>query len=51
MILQFYSMYAISFIRSIDSKHDVYTGKDYMKKFFAFLREHAMKKAKLLTKG
>ena len=51
MILQFYSMYTISFIGSKDSKHDVYTGKDYMKKFFEFLGEHAMKKAKLLTKG
>ena len=48
---------AISSFRSIENKHDVYRGKDYMKKFREVLREHAMtiinfkkKKMKLLTK-
>ena len=50
-------MSTISSFRSIENKHDVYRGKDYMKKFCQFLREHAMKiinfkkkKIKLLTK-
>ena len=49
-----FSMSTISSFRSIENKHDVYTGKNCMKKFF---REHAMKiinfkkkKMKLLTK-
>ena len=44
--------------RSIENKHDVYRGKDSMKKFCEFLREYEMKminfqkeKIKLLTKG
>ena len=44
-------------MRSIENKHDVYKGKNCMKKFCEFLREHAMKiinskkkKKKLLTK-
>ena len=52
-----FSMSTISPFRSIENKHDVYRGKDCMKKFCEFLREHAMKiinfkkkKVKLLTK-
>ena len=36
-------MSTISSFRSINNKHDVSRGKDYMKKFREFLREHAMK--------
>ena len=36
-------MSTISSFRSIENKHDVYRGKDCMKKFCEFLREHAMK--------
>ena len=50
-------MSTISSFRSIENKHDVYRGKDCMKKFCKCLREHAMKiinfkkkKMKLLTK-
>ena len=50
-------MSAISSFISIENKHDIYRGKDCMKKFCEFLREHAMKivnfkkkKMKLLTK-
>ena len=42
--------------KSIENKHDVYRGNDWMKKFCKFLREHAMgiinfknNKIKLLT--
>ena len=52
-----FSMSTISSFRSIQNKHDVYRGKDCMKKFFESLRPHAMKiinfkkkKLKLLTK-
>ena len=38
-----FSMSTISSFRSIENKHDVYRGKDCMKKFCEFLREHAMK--------
>ena len=38
-----FSMSAISSFRSIESKHGVYRGKDYMKKFYEFLKEHTMK--------
>ena len=38
-----FPMPTISSFRSIENKHDVYRGKDYMKIFFEFLREHAMK--------
>ena len=38
-----FSMSTISSFRSMENKHDVYRGKDYMKKFSKFLREHAMK--------
>ena len=55
-ILSGFSMSTISSFRSIENKHDVYRGKDCMKKFCEFLREHAMKiinfkkkKMKLLT--
>ena len=33
----------ISLFRSIENKHDVYRGKDCIKKFCEFLREHATK--------
>ena len=36
-------MSAISLFRSIENKHDLYSGKDCMKTFCEFLREHAMK--------
>ena len=36
-------MSTISSFRSIKNKHDVSRGKDYVKKFREFLREHAMK--------
>ena len=52
-----FSMSTISTFRSIENKHDIYRGKDCMKKFCEFLTEHAMKiinlkkkKMKLLTK-
>ena len=38
-----FSMSTISSFRTIENKHDVYRGKDCMKKFSEFLREHAMK--------
>ena len=36
-------MTTISSFISIENKHDVYRGKDCMKKFCEFLREHIMK--------
>ena len=52
-----FSMSTICSLRSIENKHDVYRGKDCMKKFCEFLREHTVKtinfkkkKMKLLTK-
>ena len=36
-------MSIISLFRSIENKHDVYRGKDCLKKFCESLREHAMK--------
>ena len=54
---QVYSASKIPSFRSIENKHDLYRGKDCMKKFREFLREHTMKiinfkkkKMKLLTK-
>ena len=50
------SISTISSLRSIENKHDVYRGSDYMKSFCESLREHAMKiilerkEMKLLTK-
>ena len=51
-----FSMSTILSFKSIEKKHDVYSGKDSMKKFCESLREHAMKinnfkkkKLKLLT--
>ena len=38
-----FSMSTISSFRSIEYKHDVYRGKDCMKKFCEFFREHATK--------
>ena len=52
-----FSMSTTSSFRSIENKHDVYRGQDFMKMFYESLREHAMKiinfkkkKIKLLTK-
>ena len=42
-ILSGISISTISSYRSIENKHDVYRGKDCMKKFCDFLREHTMK--------
>ena len=38
-----FSMSTISSFRSIENKHDVYRGKDCMKKVCELLREYAMK--------
>ena len=52
-----FSMSTISSFTSIENKHDIYRGRDCMRNFCEFLREHAMeiinfktKKIKLLTK-
>ena len=57
-ILSGFSMPTISSFRSIEKKHDVYRGKNCIKKFCEFFRDHAMKvinfkkrKMKLLTKA
>ena len=43
-ILLGFSMSTIFLFKSIENKHDVYRGgKDCMKKFCEFLRQHAMK--------
>ena len=36
-------VYTISSFRSIGNKHDIYRGKDWMKKFCESLRGHAVK--------
>ena len=36
-------MFTMSSFRSIENEHDVYRGKDWIKKFCESLREHAMK--------
>ena len=50
-----FSMSTIYLLRSIENRHDVYKGKDCMKKFCGFLRKQAikiiLKKMKLLTKA
>ena len=38
-----FSMSTISLLRSIENKHNVYRGKDCMKKFCKFLKNNAMK--------
>ena len=38
-----FSMSTISSCRSMQNKHEVYSGKDCMKIFCEFLREHVMK--------
>ena len=43
MLQQVFSMSTISSFRMIENKHDVHWGKDFMKMFGEFLREHAMK--------
>ena len=52
-----FSMSTISSFKSMQNKNDVYTGKDFIKKFCESLREHTVKiisfkkkKVKLLTK-
>ena len=40
---QVFQYLTISSFRSMEDKHDKYRGKDFMKKFCEFLREHAMK--------
>ena len=52
-----FSMSPMSSFRYIENKHDKYRGKDCMRKFCEYLREHIMKiinlkkkKMKLLTK-
>ena len=42
-----FSMSTISSFRSMENKHDMYGGKDCIKKFCEFLRERAMKITKL----
>ena len=42
-ILPGFSISAISSFRSRENKDDVYRGKDCMKKFCEYLREHGMK--------
>ena len=52
-ILSDFSLYIISSFRSIENqhnKHDVYTGKGYIKNVCEFLREHALKKNNFTTK-
>ena len=39
-----FSVSTVSSFKNIENKHDVYRGKDCMKKFCEFLREHAMEK-------
>ena len=55
--LRYFSVSTMSSFKSIESKHDVYRGRDCMIKFYESLREHALKiinfkskKMKLLTK-
>ena len=38
-----FTVSTISSFRSLENKHDVYRGKDWMKKFCECLREHTMK--------
>ena len=38
-----FSMSTLSSFKNIENKHDVYRGKDCMKKFCESLRDHAMK--------
>ena len=38
-----FSLYTICSFRSIENKHDVYRGKDCIKKFCEFLGKHAIK--------
>ena len=45
-----FSMCTISSFKSIENKHDVYRGKDCMKKFCESLREQAMKITKFKKK-
>ena len=45
-----FSMSTISSFRGIANKHGVYKGKDCMKKFCEYLREHAMKIINFLKK-
>ena len=44
-------MSTISSFKGIENEHDVYRGKDCMKKFCQLLREHAMKIIKFKKKN
>ena len=45
-----FSMPTISSFKSIQNKHDVYWGKDCMKKFYESLKKHAIKKINFIKK-
>ena len=45
-----FSLFTIYLYRNVESKHVVYRGKDCMKKFCEFLREHPMKTINLKKK-
>ena len=45
-----FSMPTISSFRSIENKHDIYRGKDCLKRFCEFLGEHATKIMKIILK-
>ena len=45
-----FSISTISSFRSLENKHDVYRGKDFMGKFREFLRDLAMKIISFLKK-
>ena len=42
-IISGFSMSTISLLKIIENRHDVYRGKDCMRKFCESLREHPMK--------
>ena len=45
-----FSMSTISWFKGIENKHDIYRGKDCMKKFCKSLREHAIKIVSFIKK-
>ena len=45
-----FSISTVCSFKDIENKHDVYRGKNCVKKFREFLREHAMKKINLKKK-
>ena len=46
-----FSMSTMSEFKSIENKHDVYRGRDSMKKFCESLRDHVMEKRKKKEKN